>query len=400
MFLKEGTMGAKVLILGGGFGGWVAANEIRNGLSEDHEVTVIDRNDSSCLGLSLLWLMTGNRHSGRISRHFSSLVRNGIAFVRGDIDSIDPQRREVIVGGKAYSGDYLVAALGAELAPETIPGLVEAGHNFYDPSGADALRRALADFSGGKLVVMTAAPAYKCPAAPYEAAMLLEDYCRSRGIGGKTRIDLYAAEPGPMGVAGPAVSGAVRRMIESKGIVYHPEHQVAEADPAGRRLRFTNGVRADYDLLCFVPPHRAPRVVRYSPLVGTSGWVEVDRHTLATKFERVYALGDVVSIPLKLGKPLPKAGTFAEKEARAVARNIIREITGKGEAAAFDGRGECYVETGNGMAAYGEGKFFDDPVPNVILHSPSPDWHEAKIRYEREWLESGIRSDEEYRRTG
>lgn len=393
-------MSAKVLILGGGFGGWVAANEIRNGLPEDYQVTVVDRNDSSYLGLSLLWLITGDRNPDRISRSFSSLEQKGIFFVRGEIDKINPQHRDVVVSGKTFSCDYLVVALGAELAPETIPGLQEAGHNFYTLSGADALRRALANFSGGRLVVMTAAPGYKCPAAPYETAMLLEDFCRSHNLRDKTQIDLYAAEPGPMGVAGPAISHAVRQMIESKGIVYHPEHQVVEADPGARRLRFSNGVEAGYDLLCFVPPHRAPKAVRESPLIGESGWVGVDRHTMATKFERVYALGDVVSIPLKLGKPLPKAGTFAENEARVVAQNVIRDITGKGETAAFDGRGACYVETGNGLAAYGDGKFYEDPVPEVILHQPAVEWHDTKIRYEMEWLEGGIRSDEDFRRTG
>ncbi len=398
--MKEEIMGAKVLILGGGFGGWVAANEIRNGLPEDCQVTVVDRNDSSCLGLSLLWLMTGDRDPDRISRCFSPLEQKGISFIRGEVERIDPQRRDVVVDGKTHSCDCLVVALGAELAPETIPGLQEAGHDFYTLSGADALRRALADFPGGRLVVMTASPGYKCPAAPYEAAMLVDDFCRSRNLRNKTRIDLYAAEPGPMGVAGPAVSRAVRQMIESKGIVYHPEHQALEADPAARRIRFSNGVEAGYDLLCYVPPHRAPRAVRESPLIGASGWVEVDRHSLATKFERVYALGDVVSIPLKLGKPLPKAGTFAENEARVVGRNVIRDITGQGERAAFDGRGECYVETGDGLTAYGEGNFYEDPVPKVTLHPPAPEWHDAKIRYEKEWLEAGVRPDKDLRRTG
>jgi sulfide:quinone oxidoreductase len=258
----------------------------------------------------------------------------------------------------------------------------------------------MATFTGGRLVVLTAAPAYKCPAAPYEAAMLLESLCRRRNIREKTRIELYAAEPGPMGVAGPVVSQAVRQMIESKGIVYHPEHQVVAADPANRRLRFSDGVEESYDLLCYVPPHRAPEAVRESPLIGASGWVEVDRHTMATRFERVYALGDVVSIPLKLGKPLPKAGTFAEKEAHVVARNVIRDITGKGEASVFDGRGECYVETGDGLTAYGEGRFYEDPVPDVTLRSPSPEWHDAKIRYEKDWLAGIIRSDEDFRKTG
>src|SRR6516165_6931285 len=108
--------------------------------------------------------------------------------------------------------------------------------------------------SGGKIVILTAAPTYKCPAAPYEAAMLLEHDCRKRRIRQKTQIDLFAAEPGPMGVAGPEVSKAVRHMVEAKSIAYHPEHQVKEVDPVRRTLRFTNGVEATYDVLAYVPP--------------------------------------------------------------------------------------------------------------------------------------------------
>ncbi|MBP2689323.1 MAG: FAD-dependent pyridine nucleotide-disulfide oxidoreductase, partial [Deltaproteobacteria bacterium] len=387
-------MSANVLILGGGFGGWVAANKIRNGLPEDYQVTVIDRNDSSCLGLSLLWLMTGDRNPDRISRSFSSLERKGISFVRGDIDSIDPKQRDVVAGGETFSGDYLVVALGAELAPETIPGLQEGGHNCYTLSGADALRHAMANFSGGRIVVLTAAPGYKCPAAPYEAAILLEDFCRSHDLRGKTQIGLYAAEPGPMGVAGPAVSQAVRKMIESKGIVYHPEHQVVEVDPGGHRIHFSNGVEAGYDLLCYVPPHRAPRAVRESPLIGASGWVEVDRHTMATRFERVYLRFGGCRLDPAETRETASEGRDVRGE-RMVARNVIRDITGKGEAAAYDGRGECYVETGDGLTAYGEGRFYEDPVPNVTLHSPSSEWNDAKIRYEKEWLEAGIRADED-----
>src|SRR3990172_10301010 len=118
-----------------------------------------------------------------------------------------------------------------------------------------------------------------------------------------------------MAVAGPEVSAAVRQMVEQKGIGYHPEHQVTGVDAENRRIRFANGASAEFDLLAYVPPHRAPRVVREAGLVAEAGWIPVDRHTLQTRFDGVYAIGDVVSIPLKLGKPLPKAGVFAHGEA-------------------------------------------------------------------------------------
>lgn len=379
-------MAQTVLILGGGVGGLVAANELRKALPKEHRVVLVERETSFVFAPSFLWLMTGDRTAEKISRPLARLQRRGIEVIRGEIERIDPQKREAVVDGQSLTGDYLVIALGAELAPETIPGLARAGHNFYTLAGAEALRDAFARFTGGRLLLLTAAPAYKCPAAPYEAAMLLEHACRRRKLREKTQIDLYAAEPGPMGVAGPEVSKAVRMMVEGKGIAYHPEHQVKEVDPAERRLSFTNGTQASFDLLAYVPPHRAPKVVREAGLTGESGWVPVDRHTLETKHARVYALGDVVGIPLALGKPLPKAGVFAHGEAQVVAKNIARAITGKGKGASFDGAGDCFIETGDGKAGFGKGDFYAEPVPQVRMHPPGLRWHAAKVLFEKDWL--------------
>jgi sulfide:quinone oxidoreductase len=379
-------MAHTVLILGGGVGGLVAANVLRKALPQEHRVVLVEREEAFVFAPSFLWLMTGDRTAETISRPLARLAKRGIELVRGEIQKLDAERREAVVDGRTLTGDHLVIALGAELAPETIPGLAEAGHNFYTLAGAGALRDALAGFMGGKLVVLTAAPAYKCPAAPYEAGMLLEAHLRKRKLRDRTQIDLYAAEPGPMGVAGPEVSKAVRQMVEAKGISYHREHQVKEVDAKGRVLRFANGAEAAFDLLAYVPPHRAPRVVRESGLVGESGWIAVDRRTMETKHERVFALGDVVSIPLKLGKPLPKAGTFAHAEAEVVARNIASAITGRGKRAAFDGEGECFIETGDGQAGFGKGNFYAEPVPVVKIRPPGRHWHAGKVLLEKYWL--------------
>lgn len=379
-------MSQHIIILGGGVGGLVAAHTLRKALPREHRITLIERDAGFTFAPSLLWLMTGGRTVDQISRPLDSLARKGIDVVCGEIERIDAARREVTLGGRTLVGNYLVIALGAEFAADTIPGLAQAGHNFYTLAGAEALRDALGRFDGGQLVVMTAAPAYKCPAAPYEAAMLLEYATRKRKIRERTRIDLYTAEPGPMGVAGPDVSKAVRGMVEAKGVTYHPEHQVTTVDPAVHRITFANGSTATYDLLAYVPPHRAPRVVRDSGLVGESGWIAVDRHTMATTLDGVYALGDVVSIPLTMGKPLPKAGVFAHAEARIVANNIAHAITGKGRPAAFDGLGECFLESGDGKAGLGRGDFYAEPVPVMKLHAPARHWHAAKVLFEKDWL--------------
>lgn len=374
-----------VLILGGGIGGLVASSALRKLLPRQHRVVLVERESSFVFAPSFLWLMTGGRTAEQISSPLARLAKRGVELVRGEIERIDPATREVIVAGRSLAGDHVVIALGAELAPETVPGLTNAGHNFYTLAGAEALRGAFARFTGGKLAVLTAAPAYKCPAAPYEAAMLLEYACRKRKIRERTQIDLYAAEPGPMGVAGPEVSDAVREMVEAKGIVYHPEHQIERADLEGR-LRFKNGVEATFDLLAYVPPHRAPKVVREAGLLAESGWIPADPHTLATKHAGMYALGDVVAIPLKLGKPLPKAGVFAHAQAEVVARNVAHAITGKGAPGSFDGEGACFIETGDGKAGFGKGNFYAEPVPQVKIRRPARRWHVAKVLYEKTWL--------------
>jgi sulfide:quinone oxidoreductase len=205
------------------------------------------------------------------------------------------------------------------------------------------------------------------------------------GIRGNTEIQMYAAEPGPMGTAGPQISAALKGMIESKGIHYFPAHQVVKVTPETRKLHFANGLESDYDLLVYVPPHQAPAVLKNSSLLGENGWVSVDRHTLGTKFKDVYAIGDVTSIPLKMGKPLPKAAVFAQSQAEVVAHNIAHDLLGAGERKSFDGLGECIIETGDLCAAKGHGNFYADPIPQIVMEEPDPQWHIAKALIEQTW---------------
>jgi sulfide:quinone oxidoreductase len=216
--------------------------------------------------------------------------------------------------------------------------------------------------------------------------MLIEKYLRQRRVRGQVQMEFWAAEPGPMGVAGPAVTAAVKGLIEDRGIVYRPGKQVREVDPTIRRLVFADGSHGSYDVLAYVPPHIAPSVVREAGLTDASGWIPVNRLTLETAHAGIYAVGDVTTIPLSLGKPLPKAGTFAEEQGRVAAANIAHKLTTKRRPASFGGHGECLVETGAAIAAYGGGNFYAEPLPQVALKRPSRFWHLAKVLVERRWL--------------
>ncbi|WIM06387.1 MAG: NAD(P)/FAD-dependent oxidoreductase [Candidatus Nitricoxidivorans perseverans] len=376
-----------VLVLGAGLGGLVAAETLRKLLPPEDRVIAVDRTDRHYFPPSLLWMMVGDRQPEDFTRSLDRLSERGVELIRGDVTRIDPRRREVDVDGKTIAADALVIALGADYAPEAVPGLKEAGLDFYTMEGALAARDALDRFTGGRIVFMTASPLYKCPAAPYEAALLVEAFLQKRGLRGKTTLEFFAAEPQPMPVAGPDAGAALTGMLEARGIAYHPAHQVKEVDATGHRIVFANDVTAEFDLLLAVPPHRAPAVVRESGLTNEAGWIPLtDRHTMQTKFENVYAIGDVTMIPLAMGKPLPKAGVFAHGQAETVAHNIAHAWTGKGEPRRFEGYGMCFIETGLGRAGIGKGNFYAEPLPQVALKPPGLLWHFGKILYEKYWL--------------
>ena len=375
-----------VLILGAGIGGITLATRLRRLLPRAHGITLVDQEATHVFAPSLLWLMTGDRTVGQITRPLGALAERGIEVIHGTVERIDPGAKAVWIDGRAFGAEHLVIALGATLAPERVPGLAEAGHNLYDLAGAQTLRDARLAVSEGRIVVLIAALPFKCPAAPNEAAMLLEYDYRRRGVRKRVQLDLYTPEPGPMPVAGQAVSRALRQMIEAKGIGYHPEHAVTAVDPARRRIRFANGAETDFALLAYVPPHAAPKVVQDAGLCGESGWVPVDRETLQTRFPGVRALGDVAGIGLSIGRPLPKAGVLAHNEAEVLAHNIAREITGRGAPRSFGGEGSCFIETGDGRAGFGSGNFYAEPAPQIRLRAPSSMLHWGKIAYEKYWL--------------
>lgn len=287
-----------IVVLGGGVGGLIAANELRRRLGERHRVLLVEKNPRHVFAPSLLWLMTGDRRPEQVSRELANLVPPGVELVLAEARTIELAARKVITSALTLHYDYLIIALGAELAPETIPDLAEAAHTFYTFEGAVRLRDALQTFDGGVVAVVVSALPYKCPGAPHEGAMLIADAFRRRGRRDKVEVHLFTPEPHPMPVAGPALGEAVGRMLSEKGIAFHPQHRLAAIHGPEGELSFEGREPFKYDLLVAIPPHRGPRIVREAGLINEAGWVPADRATLQTKHEGVYAIGDVTTLPI------------------------------------------------------------------------------------------------------
>lgn len=381
------TAAQTVIVAGGGIGGIATANRLRRGLDQRHRVVLVNRDPEFTFAASYLWVMNGSRRPAQITRPLKRLERRGIEVVIGDVTDLDPMSRSITVDGHRLVGDHLVVSLGADWATERIPGLAEYGHTFATLPGAESLARELDKIDSGRIVVATAAPLYKCPAAPYEAALLIDAKLRARGVRERVELVVRSAEPAPMPVAGADVGMAVKNILADRGIDYAPSRQITSAEPG--HAHFGDSSEAA-DLLVYMPPIKAPAVVAESALAAEDGWIHADRTTLATGFDGVYAIGDNTQIVLDIGKPLPRAGVFAHGQAHVVADTINAAISGKSAPTGFDGHGGCFIETGNGRAAYGSGNFYGDPVPTVALHQPARRWHLGKAAFEqqviRRWL--------------
>ncbi|MHA2277035.1 MAG: NAD(P)/FAD-dependent oxidoreductase, partial [Candidatus Kariarchaeaceae archaeon] len=375
-----------IIILGGGVGGLITANLLRKKIPKHHKILLIDKEANHIFSPSFLWLLTDDRKPEKIIKPLAKLQNKGIDVLQGEVTKINCESREVEVGENLYKGDYIIISLGADLAPEQIPGLESGGYNLFTLEGAVDFRNEWLNFTDGKLVIITSTPLYKCPAAPYEAAMLLQHNVLVNYTTKNVQVELYTAESGPMGVTGADNSLAVRQMVEQKGVLYHPESVIEKVDPQTKNLFFSNGVEVSYDLLLYVPPHQAPTVIKEAGLVDTTGWVAVNRNTLETSHDGVYAIGDITGIPLKVGPLLPKAGVFAHNQAKVVANNIAVKITGKGKNIEYNGDGGCFVEIGGGKAGFGRGNFYSEPAPQVKMYKPRRYWHWGKVWFEKRWL--------------
>jgi len=341
-----------ILVLGGGIGGIHAAKELSREIGNEDginlvRILVFERKKESLYAPSLTWLMVGKRESDDIYRELSKIEYNGVEVIEGEIEEVDPKAKTVTSNGKTYEGDYIIASLG--VAQNNSSDLIPGAHNFYTVEGAQSFYNDLKSFTGNRISILVSSLPYKSPVAPYEAAMLVDNYLRENDKRENVEINLYTPEEKPMPFATPEISSRVVELMEEKEIHYHPNHQFAEAkqDKIEFRTGSDDTVTIDPGLLAYTPEHKAPGVLSDAGLVGDSGWVEPDPDTLETDFENVYVIGDVIELSGEKNRPMPKAGIFAQHQAEVVAHNIARKISNKPPDKTFKYKGSYILDSGS-----------------------------------------------------
>ncbi len=348
-------MTLRVLVLGAGFGGLELTSVLSEALGDQLDLTLIDKSDTFFFGFSKLDVMFGRASADAVRIPYSAIQKPGVRFRQETIASIDPERRRVTTDRGSYEADVMVVALGAEYDLAATPGLAESGYEFYSFAGAERLREVLPAFQGGRVIVGVCGPSFKCPPAPSEASLLLDDYLRQRGLRLVSQISLVM----PFGIPIPPSPGSSKALLSAfaeRGIAFIPDRIVKSLDPARCVATLDDGTQMPYDLFLGIPKHRVPDVVAASGMID-NGWIPVNRGTLQTRFPGVYAVGDVTSVGTA------KAGVFAEGAASVVARELIAQVRGDAAPAPYNGAGTCYVEFGSERVGRIDVDFFSGPAP-------------------------------------
>jgi len=373
-----------VLILGGGFGGLAAANEIRNNLSSSQiKITVVDKKNWFMVGFAKLWIIKGTRTFENSIGSLNELTKKDINFLKEEILQIDLQNKNIKTTTKILSYDFLIIAMGAVLAPEKIPGLLENGMNLYDHNQLTEIHNKLKNMKSGNIAISIMGMPYKCPPAPFEASLLIDSMLREEGVRDSVQIHFYSPAPITLPAAGPEISQQILTLINSENIVFHDSCKIKLVEK--NKLIFQNGEEANFDLLLAIPPHVAPKIVYDSGLAKEGGFIPINRDC-KTPFENVYAVGDVTTLTVTDTMAVPKAGVFAEGEAITVAQNIISKIQSKKESSLFDGKGGCFIESGRDTASIIEVDMFSEPKPSTKLTEFTAKHLDEKIQFEKERL--------------
>lgn len=377
----------KIVILGAGIGGLSVINEIRQSdvPLDGVDITVVDEDFSHFLGFTLPWVMRGWREveSVPIRPNAESLL--GVTAITGSVTAIDPNAHTVTLSDSStLSFDALVIATGARNALDKVRGLAESAArgdavHYYSVAGAGDARRALADFSAGKLVFLVTSQPFRCPVAPYEGALLASDLLNEKNVRSAVEISMYTPEVHPMPSAGPYAGPQLVQLLKDNGITFHGERTTECIDPERKVVVFGDGTTASFDLLVFVPPHEP------SVTIDGQGWIAVDAETMQTQYDGIWAIGDTAAVTSPSGKPLPKAAIFAKNGAKAAAQNVLHYLGRSDRKAVLSGLGYCYLDTGQHRAAQGKGDFFTLPHPAITLTEPSVGQHHDKRDEEAQW---------------
>jgi sulfide:quinone oxidoreductase len=353
----------RLVILGGGTAGTMAANKLRRRLPADEwSVTVVDQDNRHLYQPGLLLLPFGVYRPDELVKPRRRFLPSGVDLVLAEIDRVDPESHLVhLVDELPLGYDYLVIATGTSPRPDQTPGMAEGEwrksvFDFYTLDGATALRDKLAGWDGGRLVVHVTEMPIKCPVAPLEFAFLADAYFEEQGM--RHRVDLTYVTPLEGAFTKPIAARRLGGMLDLRHIAVESDFMVDRVDPETKTLVSMDEREVPFDLLVTVPLNMGADFVARSGLGDELNYVPVDRETLLSKaYDDIFAIGDASDIPAS------KAGSVAHFSVELFADNFVEHVHGRPMTQLFDGHANCFIESGHGKGLLIDFNYDTEPLP-------------------------------------
>jgi sulfide:quinone oxidoreductase len=313
---------AKVLILGGGFGGVVAAERLAQQLGNEHQITLVSRSRNFVFYPALVRLAFGKCEKKDVSfdlRH--AMLDRRVNFIEAEVAHIDAYEKKVTIAHGELEGhlpyDFLVFALGRRLATERITGFYEHAHHLLNVDKAIQFGKAVSNFHAGRVILGQCAGA-RLPVPVYETAFALSRALNERGE--RERVKITVVSPGSPGLEiGDEAGNAVRRVLKDRQIEFLSDFSINSVSEDsvtsdGRALKF--------DLLMLLPPFRGSSAASNLGITDHEGYLNVDWTMRVIGHEGIYAVGDCVNFDG------PKMGHMAARQGDVAASNLAAEIEG------------------------------------------------------------------------
>lgn len=385
------SSGRRVVVVGGGYGGTIAAKYIRM-LDKSIEVVLIEPNKQfvSC--------PFSNLYIGGLLKDMSSLTigydklsaNHGITMVHDTVTGIDAARKTVTVSSGTIDYDRLVLSPGVDFRAEELAGYDLASTPLVMPHAWKAgpqtllLRKQLEDMpNGGTVVISVPLAPFRCPPGPYERASMMAMYLKQHKPNSK--LVILDANPDIVSKAGLFRKGWKKYY---DGIIQYRGAQKVTAVNAKNRSVFIEGMEeVKGDVVNVIPPQRAGNIARVAGLIGPDkSWCPINATTFESTMQKnIHVIGDACA-----AGAMPKSGYSANSEAKVCAANIVALMNGK-ETTEMSGINVCYSTISAkeavsvaGVYAVKDGKIIAVPNSGGV----SPDLSEVEAVYASSWLKN------------
>ena len=355
----------RLLILGGGTAGTIAANRLRRRLNLDEwRITVVDHSDSHYYQPGQLFIPFGTYQPRDLVKPRRRFLPDGVDFIVAEIDRVVPEENKVLLGDEtALDYDYLIIATGTTPRPQETPGMAEGElgksiHEFYSFEGAVALADKLADWDGGRLAIHIVDMPIKCPVAPLEFTFLADAFFTEQGM--RDRVEMVFVTPLDGAFTKPVASQHLGAMLEDRKVALETDFIVERVDPERKMLVSYDEREVPFDLLVTVPLNMGASYVARSGLGDELNYVPVDKQTMLSKaHDNIFALGDASDIPTS------KAGSVAHFSLELFEDNFVQHVHGRPMTRLFDGHANCFIESGGGKGLLIDFNYDTEPLPGL-----------------------------------